>query len=171
MSHRIAVVAVVLLLAGACGTEEDPGASPTTTLQTEFTTTAVSGGEVTTGTTDLGIVLVDSGGFTLYVFTVDGDSVSNCVDACAATWPPVDGNTSAGAGTDPASFTSIERPDGSSQLAVNGQPLYLFAGDSAPGDANGHGVEGTWFAVGPEGEPISDSSGSDPAPEDDGYDY
>ncbi|MFJ5213534.1 hypothetical protein ACIP98_02370 [Streptomyces sp. NPDC088354] len=27
-----------------------------------------------------------------------------------------------------------------------------FAGDTEPGDLNGQGVGGTWFAVGPKGE-------------------
>ena len=171
MSNRLAPMVVALLLAAACGTEAEPGAGPDTTIQTEFTTTAVTAGSVTTGTTDLGVVLVDGDGYTLYVFANDDDSVSNCLDACATAWPPVAGNTAAGAGTDPASFSSIARPDGTSQLALNGQPLYRFAADTAPGDVKGHGVEDVWFAVGADGEPISDSADGNVAPDDYGYDY
>jgi predicted lipoprotein with Yx(FWY)xxD motif len=171
-NNRAALVSLMLLVAVACGAEEEPGAGdPSTTSPTGFTTTEASGDAVTTGSTDLGVVLVDGDGFTLYVFAIDEDSVSNCVDACATTWPPVDGSLAGGAGTDPGSFTSIDRPDGTTQLAINGKPLYRFAGDTAPGDVNGHGVEDVWFAVGADGEPVSDSTGSGLAPDDYGYDY
>jgi predicted lipoprotein with Yx(FWY)xxD motif len=43
------------------------------------------------------------------------------------------------------------------QVTYNGRPLYLFEGDTAPGDISGQGLEdefGQWFLVSPAGEPI-----------------
>jgi predicted lipoprotein with Yx(FWY)xxD motif len=58
------------------------------------------------------------------------------------------------AGADPsvtAQTTTLERADGSSQLVAGEWPLYTFSGDSAPGDVNGQGSGGKWFAVAPDG--------------------
>jgi hypothetical protein len=44
----------------------------------------------------------------------------------------------------------IKRADGTMQATFDGHPLYLFAGDSAPGQANGNGVNGfgaPWYAM------------------------
>ncbi|HGG05709.1 MAG TPA: hypothetical protein ENK28_09650 [Aliiroseovarius sp.] len=34
-------------------------------------------------------------------------------------------------------------------MAYRGQPLYLYAGDSKPGDINGDGVAGVWHLAKP----------------------
>ena len=39
------------------------------------------------------------------------------------------------------------RKDGSQQLTHKGKPIYLFAGDGAPGDINGDGLGGVWHIV------------------------
>jgi len=39
------------------------------------------------------------------------------------------------------------RPDGTRQVTVNGWPLYYFAGDLKPGDANGDGVNNNWYVI------------------------
>lgn len=41
--------------------------------------------------------------------------------------------------------------NGTRQVTINGQPLYLHAGDQRPGDATGEGVDGVWFTVRPWG--------------------
>jgi len=38
-------------------------------------------------------------------------------------------------------------------------PLYLFSGDQQPGDTNGQGVGGVWFAVTPDGGLVGTTSG------------
>jgi predicted lipoprotein with Yx(FWY)xxD motif len=43
-------------------------------------------------------------------------------------------------------FGSLTRPDTGTQITFNGMPLYTYTGDSAPGQANGQGLEG-FFAV------------------------
>jgi hypothetical protein len=37
------------------------------------------------------------------------------------------------------------------QLTYDGWPLYRYSGDAKPGEANGQGVGGVWFAMTPEG--------------------
>jgi Secreted repeat of unknown function len=46
---------------------------------------------------------------------------------------------------------TIKRADGTVQLTLHAWPLYRYAGDSAPGQTNGEGIGGTWFAVKPTG--------------------
>jgi len=35
---------------------------------------------------------------------------------------------------------------------LNGHPLYRYAADTAPGDANGEGVGNVWYAVKADGQ-------------------
>ncbi len=101
----------------------------------------------------IGTVLVaGSNGMTVYVFTKDtkDSGTSACLDTCATNWPPL----SVAAGGAPVAGTgvagklgTITRPDGTLQVTYNGKPLYFFANDKAPGDANG--VYTNWEAVKP----------------------
>jgi predicted lipoprotein with Yx(FWY)xxD motif len=45
--------------------------------------------------------------------------------------------------------------DGTTQVTYNGHLLYLFVGDTAPGDSNGQGLGGVWFLLSPDGEKIA----------------
>jgi predicted lipoprotein with Yx(FWY)xxD motif len=123
-------------------------------------TTAAAGGQasVAVGQVDGADVLVDSGGFTLYLFTKDSGSTSSCTDACAEAWPPAvaTGTPTPGAGLDAAQITTITRADGATQLAYAGHPLYRFALDTGPGQSNGQGSGGVWFMVGADGAAIND---------------
>jgi predicted lipoprotein with Yx(FWY)xxD motif len=114
-----------------------------------------------------GEVLVGANGLTVYGFTQDVDGVSTCFDACAAAWPAVtvtDG-FSLPEGIDRTLVSSIDRPDGSKQLKVGKWPLYFYAGDGAPGEANGQGVGGVWFVQAADGSLVKgDDSAADPAP-------
>lgn len=96
-----------------------------------------------------GEYLTDSIGITLYIFTqdpVDGGT-SACYDACATTWPPLVIGEGDFVVEIPEGFGEIPRDDGLSQLTYLGSPLYYYAGDTAPGDLNGDGIGGVWFAV------------------------
>lgn len=56
----------------------------------------------------------------------------------------------AGAGVHADLVGSIPLANGTRQVTYNGWPLYLWAGDSRPGQANGEGVSnfgGPWYAV------------------------
>jgi len=96
---------------------------------------------------DLGSILTDSAGMTLYLFTND-DGTSTCYDACATNWPPllVDGEPTAAADV-PGALGTAQRSDGALQVTYDGSPLYYFHTDAAPGDANGQGVGGVWFVI------------------------
>ncbi|MFF4749389.1 COG4315 family predicted lipoprotein [Streptomyces sp. NPDC002514] len=96
----------------------------------------------------------------LYRFDDDtaDPSRSACNDACAAKWPPVtvqEGGNVYLAGVNPKAVGAIRRQDGQVQITVGGQPVYRFSGDGKPGDLNGQGLDGKWFAVGPAGEKVT----------------
>jgi predicted lipoprotein with Yx(FWY)xxD motif len=138
-----------LLLAGmlvlaACGDDADGGS--------DGTDAAAEG--VSTASTDLGTVLVDPDGFTMYVFTNDTDGESTCYDACADTWPAVPGDAAISSDLDDSIFGTTARTDGTEQLTVDGQPLYLYTPDTNPGDTTGQGVGEVWFVVGADGAMI-----------------
>jgi predicted lipoprotein with Yx(FWY)xxD motif len=99
----------------------------------------------------VGSFLTDAEGNTLYLFTPDTTpGESTCYDDCAEAWPilaPAEEMTLP-AGV-PGELTTIERTDGTQQVAYNDIPLYYFVRDEQPGDINGQGVGGHWFIVPP----------------------
>ncbi|MGW3248326.1 SCO0930 family lipoprotein [Streptomyces sp. NPDC001070] len=98
-------------------------------------------------------IVVDGKGMTVYVFTKDtAPGASSCVDDCAAQWPPVPaGDARAAKGLNQDLLGSITRTDGTEQLTLAGKPLYYYAKDTKPGDTNGQGVKGAWYASAPDG--------------------
>lgn len=85
-------------------------------------------------------VLTDAKGFTLYWFTLDTPRSSRCERSCAALWPPLIGRPVAGPGVS-GRLGTIVRPGGARQVTYDGHPLYTYAGDSSPGQANGNGLD------------------------------
>ena len=108
----------------------------------------------TTDHVDLRTILTDRSGRTQYLFTPDNRDVSTCADPCALFWPPLltVGDPTPGEGVSADQLSTIERDDGSSQVTYNGWPLYYFAFDNMPGDANGQGSNEVWFVVSPTGD-------------------
>ena len=111
-------------------------------------------------TTGLGNILVDSQGRTLYLFTRDSGTMSECSGACAVNWPPLraTGKPTIGSGADASLVSTTSRSGGAKQVTYNGHPLYLFKGDKSPGDTNGQGLNafgGSWYALSPAGDQIS----------------
>lgn len=106
---------------------------------------------------DIGQVLVDGEGFTLYLFMNDEAGVSNCTGGCTNVWPPMltEGELLAGDGLDANLLGTITREDGSTQVTYNDHPLYRYAADTNPGDVNGAGVGGVWFPISPTGEKVA----------------
>jgi predicted lipoprotein with Yx(FWY)xxD motif len=123
----------------------------------------VSGAEVS----GLGTVLVDSEGMTVYEFTEDEGMTSVCYGGCEAAWPPVvaSGKPTAGEGAMSADLGTTKRKDGTKQVTYKGHPLYTFAGDNAPGEANGNESEGTWFALDEAGSAVIGTASSESEPE------
>lgn len=112
---------------------------------------------VMVATSDLGQILVDGEGRTLYLFTPDEPTGNpTCYDACAQQWPALlaEGEVTVGPGLDDSDFSTATRTDGGDQVKIGTWPLYYFASDAAPGDTNGQGVGGVWYVVSPAGEAI-----------------
>jgi predicted lipoprotein with Yx(FWY)xxD motif len=105
-------------------------------------------------------VLTNAEGFTLYSFAPDTPTTSRCNGTCAQNWPPVQGPAIAPGVTGP--FGTIKRSDGSTQATFDGHPLYTFAGDTAPRQAKGNGLNafgGLWHEVTTSGSaPAANSS-------------
>ena len=175
------LVAAVLLLS-ACSDDDEPNATTDTSESdaaaddsttapdeggnpygsteaeeetTESTEAAAEGATVATADTDLGTILVDGQGNTLYVFTSDAQGEpSTCTEGCAAAWPALAGTATAGDGVDEALLGTVTNADGTEQATYNDWPLYYYAQDTAPGDTNGQGVGGVWWVVDAEGNAI-----------------
>jgi predicted lipoprotein with Yx(FWY)xxD motif len=166
--HRLLPLAgasfAVLLAAAACSSSSNGPASSVLGVQATPTTPASFGPEtaeptetppltITLGSTQdptLGTYLTDPNGMTLYVFTADSPDQSTCTGTCAANWPPflvaagtvIDGPIG---GTD--AFGTITRADGTTQVTLNHQPLYYYAGDKAAGQTNGQGMNNLWYVA------------------------
>lgn len=98
-------------------------------------------------TTDIGPVLVDAKGYTLYVHAEDPPGESHCTPACTVYWPPVEPAAGARAEGD---FSIIVRQGGTRQWAYKGKPLYRFAFEVGPGHTGGEGAaDGEWHAARP----------------------
>lgn len=153
-ARTLPAVLIVALMAGACAAEQpEPTVPPSTVATTSTTvvpTTIPPLVEVTVGLDEAGY-LVDSEGRSLYLFTLDDQRTSTCEGACAQAWPPFLGDPVAGAGVDAALLGKAERPNGSVQVTYGGSPLYLYSGDGAPGETNGHAFNDVWFLVSPGG--------------------
>ncbi|MDX6627671.1 MAG: hypothetical protein QOE56_2660 [Solirubrobacterales bacterium] len=122
------------------------------------TTSGGAGGMTLSGAEvpGLGTVLVDSKGLTVYEFTEDKGGMSNCYGECEAAWPPLtaSGKPTSGEGAMPADLGTTKRKDGTVQVTYKGHPLYTFAEDKKPGEANGNEADGTWFALNEAGTAV-----------------
>ncbi len=100
--------------------------------------------------TNLGKVLVDMNGMTLYTWDKDtkGAAKAACVDKCIVNWPPflaADGAVAEGKWT----IVDVVDKDGAAKKmwAYDGWPLYYWIKDTKAGDTTGDGVGGTWHVV------------------------
>lgn len=101
-------------------------------------------------TANLGSILTDAKGMTLYVFTRDTAGVSNCYGTLAASWPPLlvtNGATPTAASGFKGTLGTIQRKDGSTQVTVNNMPVYYFAKDKNSGDTTGQGIGKVWYVI------------------------
>jgi predicted lipoprotein with Yx(FWY)xxD motif len=136
-----------------------PSDAAPATQWTQLTASAANG---------LDPIVVNGVGRTLYRFDEDSTSPSksNCSGSCAVKWPPVlvkSGSKVFLNGVSASLVGATERSDGSEQLTLDGSPIYTFSGDTGPGQTNGEGVDGTWYAITPTGGkalPFTTSSNS-----------
>ena len=171
-SAAIAIVGGLALVVSACsssaGASSTPGASSAPSIAVSPAGPGLVAVGVATGKD--GSYLTGLDGRTLYTFTPDTVDSSTCVDACAATWPPVApgvGGAPTGEAGVTGTFTTFARPDGSMQVAYNGSPLYYYAADEKAGDAKGQGIGGKWFVASPTGT----GPGTAPSPTGGRYNY
>jgi predicted lipoprotein with Yx(FWY)xxD motif len=79
------------------------------------------------------------------------------------------GAPTAGNGAKASLLGTTKRSDGTEQVTYNQHPLYLFTGDTAPGQTTGQGSAGfgaPWYVLAPGGDPITGSAsanGSSPS--------
>lgn len=144
---RQAMLALSLLGAlalAACGSAAAAtGRTPTVKLSVEARAVALAGHQQR--------ILTTSGGNTLYYFTSDQDgSMLACTGSCLTSWVPLllpRGAQVTSRQALPGKLSTLARPGGTRQVTYDGWPLYRFAGDKAPGEINGQGIGGMWFAA------------------------
>jgi predicted lipoprotein with Yx(FWY)xxD motif len=173
VSITAAIVSAAIVMS-ACGNDKksdtSAGAASTTSAATDTSSSAAAGGAVklmAAKDAKLGDVVTDAAGFTLYRFDKDSDKppTATCAGDCATNWPPVVASAKPEVDGVAATVATLKRADGTQQVTINGWPVYRFAGDSAPGETNGQGVGGIWYAVTPAGGKAgaAAASGSTPA--------
>ena len=170
--HMLVLLAAVLL--GACADPVDVSSGP---AQSEDSTPGASevpdaeadgaagGGTVSVNDGDLGPILVDAQGRTLYLLTGDEQGASTCYDDCATNWPPLTAPVEPGEGADGALLGEVARDDGTAQATYNDWPLYYFAADAKAGDVKGQGVGGVWFVLDASGRPVKPAASEEAAGE------
>ena len=161
MRNRLLALVVLVgaaLLAAGCG-----GSSPGSGGTSGTSSSPASSGSALKTTQISGVtVLTSAKGFTLYWFVPDTSTKSNCNGSCAQIWPPVKGPATAGPGVT-GKLGTITRSDGSTQATYDGHPLYTYTADTAPGQANGNGINangGVWHEVTASGAAASAASPS-----------
>jgi predicted lipoprotein with Yx(FWY)xxD motif len=148
----VAGTAAVAMSAAACGSSSSGGSSGSGTpssASTQASGSAASSTALKTAKIGGVSVVTNAKGFTLYSFAPDTATTSKCNGACAQIWPPVTGPATAGAGVT-GQLGTITRSDGSKQATYNGHPLYTYTADTAPGQANGNGINvngGVWHEI------------------------
>jgi predicted lipoprotein with Yx(FWY)xxD motif len=122
---------VAALALAACGSDSSSKDSGGSGSSSSSTTAAKKAAVILTKQNpDLGTILVDAQGRTVYTLTNGGKAVA-CTGACLTVWPPV----------------KVASGD---QVTSDGLPLYTFQGDTAPGMAKGENLSsfgGTWHVV------------------------
>lgn len=145
------------------GDDDSPTSSGPTSTDDDSTGDGASGAGPVLGTEDtsLGTVVVDGQGMTVYYYDQDtkGSGTSACEGECAAAWPAVHAESAEpeveGVTAEVGTITGV---DGELQVTVDGRPVYTYAGDQAPGDVSGQGVNEVWWVVAPDGTEIMDAA-------------
>jgi predicted lipoprotein with Yx(FWY)xxD motif len=153
----LAVAAVAAAGLSACSGPSGYDKPPAVAVDPKAATPEIGTILSANSTAQLGTVVVDGQGYTLYRFDKDSTKppASNCAGECAQKWPPVlatPGTPLTVEGVAQEMVGTINRPDGSIQLTLAGWPVYRYSGDPQPGATTGQGVGGTWAAVTPDGD-------------------
>jgi predicted lipoprotein with Yx(FWY)xxD motif len=129
---------------------------------------------ISVASTNVGQVLVDGAGRTVYLFEADKGKDSTCYNACAQAWPPV--TTAAGPQSGPGASSALlgtsARTDGTTEVTYGGHPLYYFVADKKAGDLTGQGINqfgGKWYVLAPGGQKIDTDHAAAPPSTSYGY--
>ncbi|MEU0082554.1 hypothetical protein [Streptomyces sp. NPDC006274] len=111
---------------------------------------------VRTAESELGTILVDDQGRTLYGFTKDKPGQANCDADCIAVWPALISpkDVTAEGGADASLLKEVKLGAGAEQAVYGDWPLYYYVGDVTAGDVNGQGLDGEWFVIATDGKLI-----------------
>ena len=152
----------------ACSSGSGSGSATTTAAAAGTTSAAASSSApstpaaIATASGTAGSYLVDASGKALYILTSDkpNGGATACTVGCLKFWPPVAAPSPLPSGLSgiTATFGTATAADGSSELTINGYPVYTFAKDTGPGTTAGQGVVsfgGTWWLVTPSGSWIT----------------
>ena len=118
-----------------------------------------TGATVNLRKTQLGSILVNSKGHTLYLFMKDKNGKSSCNASCATFWPPLlsHGKPTAGSGVKASLLGTTRRSNGSRQVTYNKHPLYTYTLDKKAGQTKGEGIlafGAKWYAVSAKGTAV-----------------
>jgi predicted lipoprotein with Yx(FWY)xxD motif len=172
--HALALLAVATALALAgCGGGDDSSSSSANSGNNESNESSGGlyggGGEAASSEPEtgsagvalasvpkVGMVLVDSKGFTLYLFAKDTGTKSTCNGGCAEAWPPLttEGEPQANSGASASELGTSKRSDGTTQVTYAGHPVYTYSLDTKAGEANGNGINAfgaVWNAMNAQG--------------------
>jgi len=151
-------LAVIALAVAACGSsasssssaaQSSSPAAPASSATAAGAGSSASTASLLTATVNGTKVVTNAKGFVLYWFAPDTPTSSKCTGSCATYWPPVTGPATAGSGVT-GTLGTITRSDGTKQATYDGHPLYTYAGDTAPGQAKGNGLNvsgGLWYEM------------------------
>lgn len=144
--RALLLILLTVLTLTACGGDE--GTEPTPTGDPQ----AGTGPKVKVADSEVGPILVDESGRTLYGFTRDRDKSSNCDADCIAVWPALTTSSppSAGDRLDASLLGLTKHAEGADQVTYGEWPLYYYVGDTVAGDVNGQGIDDEWFVVAPD---------------------
>jgi predicted lipoprotein with Yx(FWY)xxD motif len=169
-SYAFALLAalVALVIAGCGGGGDSTTSEGGSAANTQPASGSSEGESTLTGAevSGLGMVLVDSEGFTVYEFAKDNGTTSSCYGTCEEDWPPVttNGAPAAGEGAMSSQLGTTKRKDGTLQVTYAGHPLYTFFEDESPGEASGNGLDffgGKWSVLDESGSTVEASSGEE----------
>ncbi len=167
----LAVCGIAAVAVAGCGSSNDSSSTSSTAASTPSTTASGGGAAVkpatgpatieVTNNSDLGKILTNAEGFTMYLFEADSGGKSSCYGQCAVVWPPLTtkGQPKMIKGADSKLLGTTKRKDGTEQVTYNNWPLYGYKGDSKPGDTNGNDFTqfgAQWYALTPAGKQASD---------------
>jgi predicted lipoprotein with Yx(FWY)xxD motif len=170
MSRRLSILGLCLALAiflAACGSTSTPstggggiygnGASPTpTAAASSAPASAAAAAVLVRQNMNLGPILTDAHGRTVYQFLPEKGGKIVCTGACLTAWPAaLSSSAVAGSGVT-GGLALITRPEGGKQLTYNTWPLYYFSGDTSPDQTNGQGIVaygGKWLVATPGLQP------------------